>query len=284
MDKISIITPSYNQAEYLERTILSVLNQNYPNLEYIIIDGGSTDGSIDIIKKYEKKLAYWESVKDKGQYYAIQKGFSKSTGEIMAWINSDDIYHPNSFFVVEELFKEFPKVKWLTGNISFVDEEDRMVKAYSTKRWSKLKVLNGDYGWIQQESTFWKRSLWEKSGGTLNFNYSLAADFELWMRFFRSEYLYTVETLLGAFRVRKENQKTLESLDEYLKELHQIIASEILSEEDKKKINYIRYYEKYMAKIPMIRTGFFKTKYDVFCDCPPMICFDRDTYSYILKK
>ncbi len=91
--KISIVTPSYNQGQYLEQTILSVIGQNYPNLEYIIIDGGSTDNSIEIIKKYERYLAYWVSEKDKGHYHAVQKGFDKSTGEIMSWLNSDDILH-----------------------------------------------------------------------------------------------------------------------------------------------------------------------------------------------
>ena len=95
LPKISIVTPSFNQAQFIEETILSVLNQNYPNLEYIIIDGGSTDGSVDIIKKYADKIAYWVSEKDSGMYDAINKGFGKSTGEILAWINSDDIFFDN---------------------------------------------------------------------------------------------------------------------------------------------------------------------------------------------
>ncbi len=105
--KISIVTPNLNQGKFLEETILSVLDQKYPNLEYIIIDGGSTDNSIDIIKKYEKNLFYWTSEKDNGMYEAIQKGFEKATGDIMAWINSDDLYHRNVFFVVAEIFSNF---------------------------------------------------------------------------------------------------------------------------------------------------------------------------------
>ena len=104
--KISIVTPSFNQAEFLEQTICSVLNQNYPNLEYIIIDGGSTDGSVEIIKKYADKFTYWVSEKDNGQYDAINKGFSHTTGDIMGWINSSDIYYPWTLSMIAEIFEK----------------------------------------------------------------------------------------------------------------------------------------------------------------------------------
>src|SRR5665647_3247451 len=116
--KITIITPVYNRAQYLEATILSVLNQGYANLEYIIIDGGSTDGTIEIIKKYESQLAYWVSEPDQGMYYALQKGFDKASGDIMAWLNSDDMYHANSLFVVADIFSTFEDVDWIMGTPS----------------------------------------------------------------------------------------------------------------------------------------------------------------------
>jgi glycosyltransferase involved in cell wall biosynthesis len=109
----------------LEETILSVLDQNYPKLEYIIIDGASTDNSIEIIKKYENKLSYWVSEKDNGMYDAIQKGFEKSTGDIMAWINADDLYHRKSLFIVAELFQKFVEINWLVGASTQWDEYGR---------------------------------------------------------------------------------------------------------------------------------------------------------------
>ncbi|WP_461485736.1 glycosyltransferase family 2 protein, partial [Pedobacter sp.] len=102
--KISIVTPSYNQGQYIEETILSILNQNYPNLEYIIIDGGSTDHTVEIIKKYEDRITYWVSEKDNGQSHAINKGFEKATGEIFAYLNSDDCYYPNTFWEIANTY------------------------------------------------------------------------------------------------------------------------------------------------------------------------------------
>jgi glycosyltransferase involved in cell wall biosynthesis len=125
--KISIITPSYNQGQFIEQTILSVIGQNYPNLEYIIIDGGSTDNSVEIIKKYEKYLAYWVSEKNEGHYHALQKGFEKSSGEIMGWVNSDDKLHTNSLFSLGQIFADFEQINWLQGFPNVIDENDRIV-------------------------------------------------------------------------------------------------------------------------------------------------------------
>jgi glycosyltransferase involved in cell wall biosynthesis len=213
---ISIITPSYNQCEFLEESIQSILAQNYPNLEYIIIDGGSTDGSVEIIKKYERYITYWVSENDHGMYHALNKGFLKSTGEIMAWLNTSDMYCPWALDVVADVFNQLPEVEWLTSGFPMVwDERSRAIKCKEVKGFSKQSFLDGrhlnvlpNFLWVvQQESTFWKRSLWERAGGLISADYKLAGDFELWARFFECADLHTINTTLGGFR-KHENQKS----------------------------------------------------------------------------
>lgn len=251
--KISIITPNYNLGEYLEETIQSVIEQGYPNLEYIIIDGGSTDNSIEIIKKYEKNITYWESNRDNGMYDAINKGFAKSSGEIMGWINSDDILHRKSLFLIQEAFEQ-EKVKWIQGTNTLIDETGRIFNIqipFNTHRFNFLlnQHLNKNmtslksFGTIQQESTFWKRSLWNDSGGYMDTEYKLAGDFELWMRFFRRESLYNVSGLIGGFRLR-QNQASHNFNSKYVDETKIIIQRELklLNSSEKRRLVKLRIY------------------------------------------
>lgn len=203
--KISIVTPSFNQGEFLEETIRSVLDQNYPNLEYIIIDGGSTDDSVEIIKKYEKYLTYWVSEPDRGHGHALNKGFELATGEIMAWLNSDDKYLPWTFETVAEVFNAFPEVQWIQGNPASWDVKGRLVSASNNQR-NLMDFLIGRYAWIQQESTFWRRSLWHQSGGYINEDYQFMVDGELWSRYFLVAELYRVDMILGGFRHHTQNR------------------------------------------------------------------------------
>ncbi len=278
--KISIVTPSFNQVEYLEATILSILSQNYPNLEYIIIDGGSTDGSIDIIQKYQKQLAYWVSEPDSGLYDAVQKGFEKSTGEIMAWLNSDDMYHPNSLFVVADIFSNMPSVDWLTGIYTMYDEKNRTIGANIVCSWSRnWHLLMAKSRQIQQESTFWRRSLWNKSGSYVKVDMDFAGDFELWFRFFKYADLYTVTTILGGFRFRTKNQKSLESMTEYLLETEQVIEKETfnINEICRQKICYIYYY--YFLRFFRNVNFIGKLTIKVF-DFPDSIRFNRNSSNF----
>ena len=228
---ISIITPSFNQGEFLEECIDSVLSQNYPNLEYIIMDGGSSDGSVEIIKKYEKYLAYWQSQPDGGQYNAINDGFKKTTGEIMAWLNSDDKYHHNAFFKVAHVFSTHENVEWLTGRHTLWDKDGavQLIETEWLPEHSREKFFQKQYDkpWIQQESTFWRRSLWEKAGSGLATDLDYAGDLELWLRFFRFAPLYTVDALLGGYRVHG-NQKAALFMDKYREEAERVIDEELL--------------------------------------------------------
>jgi glycosyltransferase involved in cell wall biosynthesis len=233
--KISIVTPSYNQGKYLEQTILSVLNQNYPNLEYIVIDGGSTDNSIEIIKKYAHKISYWTSEKDEGLYYALQKGFNISSGEIMAWINSDDMYNSKSLFAVAEIMKTFPQINWLMGKNTFFNEDSQSFVFHEDKyqeRWSKWRLYRSKGAFIQQESVFWRRSLWEKAGSYIESSLNLAADLELWVRFFKYADMYTTNVMLAGFRFRNENQKSRDHFEEYMSEVKSVLNRNIKENND----------------------------------------------------
>ena len=255
--KISIITPSYNDAAYLEQTILSIISQGYPNLEYIIIDGGSTDGSIEIIKKYADQLSYWVSEKDDGMYHAIQKGFKKSTGEVMGWINSDDMHHHRSLFTIGQIFADFDEIKWLQGFPNTVDEQGAIIFASSPNDVDRFffyqKKHTSTTKFIQQESTFWRRSLWEKAGGYISTDYRFAGDFELWMRFFQYEKLYNVYGLLGSFRLSSGGQASVDHYTLYIEETYKILEKYPLSKVEKRKLRYRAVLESIEAKIKNIQ-------------------------------
>jgi len=236
LPKISIVTPSFNQGEFLEECIQSILEQGYPNLEYIIMDGGSKDNSIEIIKKYEKYLSYWQSQPDGGQYIAINDAFKKTTGEIMTWLNSDDKYHPNAFFKVESVFSNHKEIQWITGRATAWDRDGRLTYFESSiPKWSREYLLNlpkeirERRRFIQQESTFWKRSLWEQAGSKLNLHLELAGDFELWVRFSRYASLFPIDDFLGGFR-SYEGQRSKLYIDKYMQEVEGVVNQERLLE------------------------------------------------------
>lgn len=235
--KISIVTPSFNSKGLIADTINSVLGQNYPNLEYIIIDGGSTDGTPQVIEQYANQLSYWQSQKDDGQYDAINQGFAKSTGEIMCWLNADDMLFPKSLFVVAEVFNQLKQVEWLSSlQPASWDASGHLAEVRSLPGFSRQAFLDGLYlpttakkgYWMQQESTFWRRSLWEKAGPTIP-NYSLAGDFALWCKFYEHAELCGLTYPLSGFRMiegqRSEDHETYmneaqRALDEVRKKLH----------------------------------------------------------------
>ena len=204
--RIALVTPVFNSGKYVEQTIRSVLAQGYSNLDYFIVDGGSTDGTLDVIRKYEKQIAGWISEPDDGMYDAINKGFARTTGEIMGWISATDMLHVGGLHVVGSVFRDLPEVEWILGWPSLFNEEGMTIMMLSgLTHWSRYRFLAGANRTIQQESTFWRRSLWEKAGGRVDASRRWAADFELWVRFFRHAQIYPVDGLIGGFRLHGDS-------------------------------------------------------------------------------
>jgi hypothetical protein len=249
--KISLVTPVWNSARYLEAAIRSVLSQGYPNLEYIIIDGGSTDGSLEIIRQYEPQLHSWISEPDRGMYDAINKGFAHSSGELMGWISATDMLHAGSLFVVGSVFQTFPEVEWITGRPTGFSDDGMVVEVLKLRRWSRLPFLAGANRYIQQESTFWRRSLWERAGGRVDDSRRNGSDFELWLRFFRYAKLYSVDALIGGFRSHPDSLG-LQNLAECHRIHDEIIEKELASMPGAEGLKRLRALSSSVMSIPSL--------------------------------
>jgi GT2 family glycosyltransferase len=224
---IGIVTPTLNHGRFLDETIRSVLDAATAPAEYVVVDGGSTDDSVAVLERYDGRLTAWSSEPDDGMYDAIQKGFTRTSSDVMAWLNAGDTYQPWTLSVVQELFATFPELEWLTTQRPLtLDEAGRVVACefvggYAADSFRAGVNLPGG-NWfaragIQQESTFWRRSLWERAGGRLSASLQYAGDFELWLRFFDAgATLVSLDAPLAAHRVHA-GQKTT-TLDAYVAE------------------------------------------------------------------
>ena len=177
---VSIVTPSFNQARFLESTIRSVLEQGYPNIEYILVDGGSTDDSLDILQRYTDRFAWWVSEKDRGQTEAINKGFAHAKGEILAWLNSDDTYEPGAVSGAVEYLRDHPGVGLVYGDANLIDEDGRFIDRFPAAQ-TDYKHLRRGYVHIPQQAAFWRADLWKKVG-PLDPSFFFAMDYDLWLR------------------------------------------------------------------------------------------------------
>lgn len=196
---VSIITPSYNQANFLEETIRSVLDQGYPNLEYIIVDGGSTDGSLEIIQKYADRLAWWVSEPDQGQTDAINKGFSQAKGEILAWLNSDDTYLPAAVAEAVGYLQAHPEIGTVYGDANLIDDEGNVIGKFPAKQTDNRRLMRG-YVHVPQQATFFRAELWRKVG-PLDPTFFFAMDYDLWVRLSQHAPLKYYSRLWANFRL-----------------------------------------------------------------------------------
>jgi glycosyltransferase involved in cell wall biosynthesis len=231
---VAFVTPSFNQRRYLEAAIASVLAQNHPRLSYAVVDGASTDGSAEVVKSFATRLAWCVSEKDYGQYEAINKGFRHVEGDVMGWLNSDDLHCPWALAVVTEIFENFPEVEWLTTRYPLRwDAEGRATNCSDSRGYAREALARGEYcggadeffaAPIQQESTFWRRSLWERTGATLSTEFGAAGDFELWCRFAKHAQLHAVNVPLGGFR-QHGDQQTSNARDEYFRQARRALET-----------------------------------------------------------
>lgn len=208
--KISVITPSYNQAQFIRMTIDSVLSQNYPNLEYIVMDGGSTDGTVEILKSYGKKIA-WVSKKDKGQSDAINRGLKMATGEIVSYLNSDDLYKKESLLEVGNFFPNNPQYYWIAGKCDVIDEKGNIIDNYVTlyknfflqhlSNKNVLSILN----FISQPATFWRKEVISKIG-FFDTKLDYAMDYDYWLRMIKIYKLGFIDRYLASYRIHRNSK------------------------------------------------------------------------------
>jgi glycosyltransferase involved in cell wall biosynthesis len=196
---VSIVTPSYNQAAFLEATIQSVLNQQGVEIEYIIMDGGSTDGSVEIIKRYSDYLADWVSEKDAGQTSALNRGFAKAHGELLAWLNSDDTYQPGAVLEAVNFMQAHPEVGLVYGDCNFIDETGQTIGKFPAAQ-TNFKLLMQGYVHVPQQAAFFRADLWRKVA-PLDESLYFAMDYDLWVRLARLAPLVYFPRLWANFRL-----------------------------------------------------------------------------------
>jgi glycosyltransferase involved in cell wall biosynthesis len=240
LPKITIVTPSFNQGEYLEQTIQSVLSQGYPNLEYMIIDGGSTDRSVEVIRQYEKYLAYWRSHKDNGQTSAIMEGFQRANGDIIAWLNSDDCYEPGTLHTVAETFQKNKEALFVYGDYYVVRENG--AKVLKKKVSCDFKIMAYSYLMIPQPSAFWDRRAYEALGG-LDPELKYVMDYDLFLRFaktYPAKRFVHLRKPLSAFRLHQES-KSVGSMAKFVPENEKVVARVIPSQPEwqKRLLKYV---------------------------------------------
>lgn len=215
---ISIVTPSFNQGQFLEETILSVLNQNYPNLEYFVIDGGSTDNSVEIIQEYASRLTYWESKPDRGQSHAINKGFKMATGELVAWINSDDVLCPGALNQIAFVWKEDPSVGFIHGRSELIDENGAAINKSRGGHFDLIDSLTTSKNPVAQPSTFISLECL-KEVGFLDERLHMSMDWDLWLRLgarFSSKFIPDVLSQTRYWSMTKTNTQLIKSGSEHI--------------------------------------------------------------------
>jgi len=269
LPKISIVTPSYNQAQFLERTIISVLNQNYPNLEYIIIDGGSTDESSRIIRSYEEHLTYWVSEPDAGQSDALNKGFARATGKILAWLNSDDLYLPKALFKAAHTFVKNPNAAVVYGDYILIDAND-VCTALRRQPSFDYQIFLHAYGIVPQPASFFNSEAFFNVGG-IDSGFDYVMDYDLLLRLAQYGKIVHIREYLAAFRFHSTS-KTVAEKHRFSAEHRRALLKNIGRNPSRSALRVLHSYHRIRSYLCKLREGCILSR------------FGKDDGEYKLKR
>jgi glycosyltransferase involved in cell wall biosynthesis len=282
--RITLVTAVYNGEQYLDETIRSIFNQQYPSLEYIVVNDGSTDGTAKIIHRYEQQISVCITQPNRGLYGALNAGFARSTGEIMGWLNASDMLHTNGLFIVGGVFRDLAQVEWITGRPTGFTSEGLPSLVLDVPRWSRSRFLAGANKYIQQESTFWRRGLWEKAGSAISTEFRAEGDFDLWVRFFRDAKLYSVDALIGGYRAHTDALSS-SNIERYNANCDLIADRELSSSPDTRVAKLFRELSRTLQSIPKVRAVWQRTALKALyhlhaSDWPPVIEYQGDKWGF----
>lgn len=266
--RITIITPALSRNEWLEATVRSVVYQDYPNLEYIIIEDGASAERRSILDRYASYFSWLTCPPGTELCAALNLAFRKSTGEILGWLEPGDMLHTNAVAVIGGVFAAMPTVEWITGRPFNFSPSGMPTGMKQLERWSRIRFLAGGNKYIHRDTTFWRRSLWERAGGALATEYGLAGEFDLFVRFFRHARLYSVDALIGGFRTHPGFFTASGIHQRYNKMCDQIADRELASVSGAYGAKLFRVLTRIIAHIPRVRRWWHKTGLQSMYRCP----------------
>ena len=268
LPRITIVTPALGDEQYLEATVRTIVHQDYPNLEYIVIEDGASAARREILEKYKSQLCWQICPPGTELCAALNMAFRKSRGEILGWLEPGDMLHTNGAAVIGSVFANFPNIEWITGRPFNFSPTGLPAGLKHLERWTRLRFLAGGNKYIHRDTTFWKRSLWDRAGGALSTEYGLAGEFELFLRFFRHARLYSVNALIGGYRTHPGTHSATGSHERYNRMCDEIADRELASVRGAYAAKFFRRLTKIIAHIPRVRRWWHRYALQSIYRCP----------------
>ena len=283
--RITIITPALGNAKHLEATLRSVVYQDYPNLEYIVIEDSASDEPRRVLEKYQAHFCWLSCAPGTELCAAVNMAFAKSSGEILGWLEPGEMLHTNGLAVIGGIFAALPEAEWITGRPFNFSPSGMPTGMKHLERWSRIRFLAGGNKYIHRDTTFWRRSLWERAGGALATEYGAAGEFELFVRFFRHARLYSVDALIGGYRTHPGNHSATGSHKRYNQICDEIADRELATVPGAYGAKLFRATTRMLAHIPKVRSLWKEWALQSVYRCPgpdwpPRIVMRKDKWIF----